>query len=91
MKDFRILTLRLSNVISLPYSKISQSGVLFSAIENDIPMIVSDVGGLSEPLSIGNIGWILDEPTANNLYKEIHSIEQKPKIIKDKSDLIEFS
>ncbi len=59
--------LRLSSVVLLPYRKISQSGVLFSAIQAGIPCLVADVGGLPEPLQFGNIGWNMGEATKDNL------------------------
>lgn len=87
--DFKAFV-KLSDVILLPYRKISQSGVLFSAIENNIPVVVSNVGGLTDPLSIGNIGWSMGEPTVNNLCNVINSIITNPKILNDKTDLNEF-
>ena len=49
--------LRRTDVYLLPYRKISQSGALFTAMEEHVPMIVSDAGGLAEPLTIAPIGW----------------------------------
>ena len=49
--------LHLTDVFLLPYRTISQSGALFTAMEEGIPILVSDAGGLSEPLAIANIGW----------------------------------
>lgn len=52
--------LKISSVIVLPYRKVSQSGVLLSAIEMEKPLIVSNVGGLRDPFTFGNIGWVFD-------------------------------
>ncbi len=52
--------IEIANVVVLPYRKISQSGVLLSAIEMEKPLIVSRVGGLSDPFDYGNIGWVFD-------------------------------
>lgn len=59
--------LRLSSVILLPYKEISQSGLLLSAMNSKVPVLVSDVGGLTEPLRYGRVGWCIGEPTYENL------------------------
>ena len=59
--------LRVSDVLVMPYRTISQSGVLLSAINESVPVLVSDVGGLTEPLNIGDIGWDMGEGTFENL------------------------
>lgn len=61
--------LMLSSVILLPYISISQSGLMFSALSNNIPILVSDVGGLTDPLYYANVGWNLGEPTTENVRK----------------------
>lgn len=63
--------LKLSSVVLLPYLNISQSGLLFSAVNAGVPTLVSDVGGLTEPLLYGKIGWNLHEPTYENLQKAV--------------------
>ena len=59
--------LQLSSVVLLPYKKISQSGVLFTALSRGVPVLVSDVGGLTEPLQYARVGWNIGEPTVENL------------------------
>lgn len=54
--------MRLTDVLILPYRKISQSGVLLTAIQNQTPFAVTAVGGLAEPLEKENVGWIIDAP-----------------------------
>lgn len=49
--------LRQTDVYLLPYRKISQSGALFTAMEQHVPVLVSNAGGLAEPLTIASIGW----------------------------------
>lgn len=44
------------DVVVLPYIKISQSGVLLKSLAYKKPVLVSDVGGLGQPLEIGYIG-----------------------------------
>lgn len=53
--------LEMSDVLVLPYRKISQSGVLLSAIFTETPFLVTDIGGLSEPLMYGDVGWRIAE------------------------------
>lgn len=55
-EDFQAY-LEISDIVLLPYRRISQSGVLFSAIARNKPVIISNVGGLPDPLKIGNVGW----------------------------------
>lgn len=52
--------IRRSDVVILPYRKISQSGVLMSVIKYKKAVIVSNVGGLTEPFEMGDIGWIIE-------------------------------
>lgn len=82
--------LKMTDIIILPYRKISQSGVLFSAINYDIPVIVSNAGGLPEPLGIGNIGWNMGEANKYNLAQVLMRISSSPDEIKKKSNPIEF-
>lgn len=59
--------MRLSSVILLPYVKISQSGVLFSALQAGVPIMVTDVGGLAEPLKVARVGWNIGAPSVCHL------------------------
>ncbi len=56
-----------SSVCVLPYRVISQSGVLMSVLPYRLPLIVTDVGGLSEPFEYGDIGLLLKEATVAEL------------------------
>lgn len=55
--------MRLTDVMLLPYRRISQSGVLLTTIQNQIPFAVTPVGGLAEPLEIAPVGWIIPSPS----------------------------
>jgi len=46
-----------SSAIVIPYKRISQSGVLFTAIGHEKPFLVTDIGGLTDPLNVAKIGW----------------------------------
>lgn len=79
---------RVSSVILMPYLKISQSGVLMQAIHEHIPVLVSNVGGLPDPLQLGPIGWNIGEPTIDNLRtKLLYLINHIDEITHIKNDL----
>lgn len=64
--DFLYL-LRSTDVYMLPYRTISQSGALMTAMAENIPVAVTDVGGLTEPLQFGKIGWAIPECSVEDL------------------------
>lgn len=55
-----------SNVVVLPYTSATQSGVTQLAMNYELPMIVTNVGGLPEVIS-NNIDGLIVEPTSNDL------------------------
>lgn len=59
-----------SNLIVLPYKRATQSGVVPVAIHFEKPIIVTNVGGLSQMITRHNIGMIA-EPTAKSLARHI--------------------
>lgn len=63
--------LRLTDFVLLPYKKISQSGILLTAINEKKRVIVSNVGGLTDPFKFGKIGYVLSELNSNTLNKAI--------------------
>lgn len=67
-----IAILKLTDILLLPYIKISQSGVLLTAIEYGTPFLVTNVGGLSEPLNYGDVGWVIPKCDVDIL---IHFLE----------------
>lgn len=75
--DFNAL-LRLTSVLLLPYRTISQSGLLFSGIANSTPILVSDAGGLAEPLKFAKIGWEIGTATFENLQKKMKDLILNP-------------
>ena len=82
--------LRLSSVVLLPYRRISQSGVLLNAISSEIPVVVTDVGGLCEPLEAGNIGWNIGESNFENLYNCLTNLIHNPYEINNKRNFKAF-
>lgn len=73
-----IALLRSTSVVLLPYLQISQSGVLLTAINETVPVVVSNVGGLTDPLDVGKIGWNIGVPTIDNLSDTIKTIIDNP-------------
>lgn len=73
--------LKNTSVCLLPYREISQSGVLLTAISENIPVVVSDKGGLAEPLNIAQIGWKISEPSFEKLRDMLFFISKNPSII----------
>lgn len=63
--------LKISDYILLPYSKISQSGVLLTALYENKKVIVSDIGGLTDPFEIGKVGYVLRNLSSDELCKLI--------------------
>lgn len=79
----------MSSVVLLPYTKISQSGILLTAIEREAPVLVSNIGGLSEPFEYAKIGWNIGSPTPDNMRTallEIITNSAEPKSVKNDND-----
>ncbi len=60
-----------ADVNVLPYKSATQSGILSIALHFDIPVIVTDVGGLREIVERGDIGLIAKEPSAEAIQSKI--------------------
>ena len=61
----------LSDLLILPYNSASQSGVLSQAWQYEIPVIVTDVGGLSEYVDHGYSGYIVEKNNSDKLFQKI--------------------
>lgn len=59
--------LHASDIVVLPYRKISQSGLLLTTIAEGIPVVVSNVGGMPDLVAETESGWILDTLSADSL------------------------
>jgi len=70
-----------TDVMLMPYLRISQSGVLIAAINEHIPILVSNVGGLPDALAIADVGWNMGEPTYENLRQTLLDIIAHPEAI----------
>ena len=87
-----IYLLRHTDVYLLPYRTISQSGALFTALAEHVPVLVSDQGGLSEPLSIAPIGWKIKSNDYEDLQKQlVHLSQNYEKIQNVKNDVTSWN
>lgn len=66
-----IYLLHHSDVYLLPYRKISQSGALFTALAECTPVLVSDAGGLAEPISVAQVGWVIKADSKEALRNQL--------------------
>ena len=63
--------LRHTDVHLLTYRTISQSGLLLTAISTETPVLVTDIGGLTDPLDVAPIGWVLPHFDEDHLRKQL--------------------
>ncbi len=66
-----VMFIRKSDIVLLPYKKISQSGVLLTVLNEEKNVIVSNIGGLTQPFDVSDIGWILEDTSADSLKEKI--------------------
>lgn len=64
-------------VVLLPYRKISQSGLLLSAVKMRKRLLVTDVGELTAPFRFGQVGWILRDITPEALRSLMEDIVEQ--------------
>jgi len=78
--------LKSSDICLFPYRKISASGALLTALTEHVPIMVSDVGGLAEPLKIANVG--ISIPNINHLTEGLlYIVSHKEEFLKIKCDV----
>ena len=66
-----------ADVVVLPYTSASQSGISQIAYNYNMPIIVSDVGGLPEMVIDGKTGFIFKSGDSNMLFEKIFKILMK--------------
>lgn len=81
-EDF-ILYMSLADVVVLPYRNISQSGVLMTALQLHKPILVTPVGGLTDPLKIAPIGWCAKEVSKQAILDVLLSVGSQPNQIRN--------
>lgn len=64
-----VYLLRHTSVYLLPYREISQSGAMLTVLTERVPLLLTDVGSLAEPLSVAPIGWKIQRAE----YQELRS------------------
>lgn len=80
--------LNLIDVIVLPYRRIEQSGVLLTAISHHIPYCATNVGELTFPFSIADVGWMIKEPKVSYIKETIlRIINNSTEIIEKKNNV----
>lgn len=66
-----VYLLRHANLYILPYRFISQSGALMTALSEHIPVLVAEVGGLTDPLKVADVGWTLAHCDAETIAEKL--------------------
>ena len=69
-----------SDAVILPHRKISQSGVLLSVLGLGIPVVVSPLAGLREPLETAPVGWVFDG-TEEGLVQQLGLLIDDPSML----------
>lgn len=72
-----------TDVSILPYREISQSGVLLTMLAAHKPVVVSDVGELTQPFAVADCGWILPNVQVCTIRKLLEQIV-KDRVLVDK-------
>lgn len=71
---------RRADVVVLPHRDVSQSGVLLSVLGLGVPVLVSPLPGLLEPLETARVGWTFDG-TADGLAERIGHLAAHPEAV----------
>lgn len=72
-----------TDVSILPYREISQSGVLLTMLAAHKPVVVSDVGELTQPFAVADCGWILPNVQVDTIRMMLEQIV-KDRVLVDK-------
>lgn len=78
--------LRISDIVLLPYRQIEQSGVLLTLISQSKPYCATNVGELTIPIKLENIGWIIPDISSKGIKDTLEAIIKNPEEIKNKSE-----
>jgi len=73
--------LRHTDVYLLPYREISQSGAMLTVLTEHVPLLLTDVGSLAEPLDIAPVGWKIPPSDAPALKHALLSLLDHPEDI----------
>lgn len=87
LSDAEFLALiRMSDVVLMPYRAIDQSGIILTLINENAPYCVSNVGELTAPFKIADIGWTFKEISEEGIASTIQDIIQHKEDIKLKKE-----
>jgi len=68
----------LADVVVLPYTRASQSGVSFIAMHYGLPIIYSGVGGLAETLAMYSGGYSVEPKNSKAIYEALRFRYENP-------------
>lgn len=74
--------IKCTSVYLLPYIKISQSGAMLTVLAQCTPILVSNVGGLTEPLEIVQVGWKIQPNNPESLRQALLYLKNHPNEIR---------
>jgi len=77
-----------ADCVVLPYRSATQSGITQVAYHFDLPMIVSNVGGLPELVQDGSVGYVV-EPNVNSIAEGIVSFYRHDKEAQFRTNIID--
>ncbi len=81
--------LQITDVLLLPYREISQSGLLLSAVTRRKPFCVSNIGELTKPLEIANVGWTFPSLERREIEELLAEIVDNPDSVISRRDNVE--
>jgi D-inositol-3-phosphate glycosyltransferase len=71
-----------ANLVVLPYRKIYQSGVLLMAMSYGVPVLASDINGMTEIITNGQNGFTFQSENPKDLEKALIEILSNPELFK---------
>ncbi|MBN1624335.1 MAG: glycosyltransferase [Clostridia bacterium] len=66
--------MKVSDVVIMPYQRISQSGLLLSALAMGRNVIVNDVGEMAKPVLKYGVGWVINAGDHEELREQLENI-----------------
>jgi D-inositol-3-phosphate glycosyltransferase len=73
-----VACIRRSDLVLLPYRRISQSGILLTCVTEGVPVLASNVGGLPDLVELHRAGWTFPGPTFPELHKALSKLLDDP-------------
>lgn len=82
--------MQLTDVLLMPYRRIDQSGLLLTALSMGVPYCATDVGELTAPLRIANVGWIIPQTDDVDALAGLieHLANNRPEISAKRNDTV---